>query len=245
MLTAHRYAGLAIARCNDVVDEAGKRGNAADKEGGDGAPITGVFGRVAVHAVEVVHVGYGHITSSDDIVAAAREINELVMMDVVGGFLCEVRERTQSSKWMSWAPRKWYSRRGKQGISLLMRGFSTVIMVSGVRLALQRGRPTYWDKSPATNESGKQLTTADVDVLGTERHEVVGRAYGVRRNVDTERDDDQADGAKGGGSAATVGPRLLPKIDYYDGIPDDLTICRLRRCGGEDAKKADNSYGSR
>ena len=120
-----------------------------------------------------------------------------------------------------------------------------MVTVSGVMLALQRGRPTYWNKSPATNESGKQLTTADVDVLGTERHEVVGRAYGVRRNVDTERDDDQADGAKGGGSAATVGPRLLPKIDYYDGIPDDLTICRLRRCGGEDAKKADNSYGSR
>ena len=81
---------------------------------------------------------------------------------------------------MSLAPGKWYIRRGKQGISLLMRGFSTVIMVSGVMLALQRGWPTYWNKSPATNESGKQLTTADVDVLGTERHEVVGRAYGVR-----------------------------------------------------------------
>ena len=90
MLTAHRYAGLAIARCNDVVDEAGKRGNAADEEGGDGAPITGVFGRIAVHAVEVVHVGYGHITSSDDIVAAAREINELVGVDFVGGTLCGI-----------------------------------------------------------------------------------------------------------------------------------------------------------
>jgi hypothetical protein len=73
VLTAHRYAGLAIACCNDVVDEARKRGNAADEEGGDSAPITGVFGRIAVHAVEVVHVGYGHITSSDDIVAAARK----------------------------------------------------------------------------------------------------------------------------------------------------------------------------
>ena len=89
------------------------------------------------------------------------------------------------------------------------------------------------------------MTTADVDVLGTERHEVVGCAYGVRRDVDTERNDDQADGTKGGSSAATVGPGRLPKIDNYNGIPDDFTICRLSRRGGEDSKKADNSCDSR
>ena len=33
MLTARRDAGLAIARDNDVVDEAGERGDAADQEG--------------------------------------------------------------------------------------------------------------------------------------------------------------------------------------------------------------------
>jgi hypothetical protein len=73
-------------------------------------------------------------------------------------------------------------------------------------IALQHGRPTYWNKGPATNYSSKQLTTADVDVLGAERHEVVGRAYRVGRDVDTKGDDDQADGAKGCSSAATVGP---------------------------------------
>jgi len=73
VLTAQRDAGLVIARCNDVVGEAGERGGAADEEGSDGAPVASVSGRVAVDAVEVVHVGYGHVTVSDDIVAVARD----------------------------------------------------------------------------------------------------------------------------------------------------------------------------
>ena len=44
MLTAQRDAGLAIARYNDVVDEAGERGDAADEEGDDGAPVASVSG---------------------------------------------------------------------------------------------------------------------------------------------------------------------------------------------------------
>ena len=70
MLTAGRDAGLAVARYNDVVDEAGERGDAADEEGDDGAPVGSVSGRVAVHAVEVVHVGYRHVAASDDVIAA-------------------------------------------------------------------------------------------------------------------------------------------------------------------------------
>jgi hypothetical protein len=73
VLAARRDAGLAIARFNDVVDEAGERGDAADEEGGDGAPVATVSGRVAIDAVEVVHVGYGHVTASDDVVTAARD----------------------------------------------------------------------------------------------------------------------------------------------------------------------------
>lgn len=72
-MTAHRDAGLSIACYNDVVDEAGERGDAADEESDDGAPVASVSGRVAVDAVEVVHVGYGHVTASDDVVAAARD----------------------------------------------------------------------------------------------------------------------------------------------------------------------------
>lgn len=89
------------------------------------------------------------------------------------------------------------------------------------------------------------MTSADVNVLGAERHEVVGRAYGVGRDVDTKGDDDQADGAKGGSSAATVGPGLHPETDDLDGVPNDLAICRLRGRGSEDAKQANNSCGSR
>ena len=73
VLTAQRDASLAIACYNDVVDEAREWGDAANEEGDDGAPVASVSGRVAVHAVEVVHVGYGHVTASDDVVAAARD----------------------------------------------------------------------------------------------------------------------------------------------------------------------------
>jgi hypothetical protein len=73
MLTAQRDAGLAHARYNDVVDEAGEWGDAADEEGGDGAPIASKPGRVAVDAVEVVHVWYGHVTASDNVVAVTRD----------------------------------------------------------------------------------------------------------------------------------------------------------------------------
>lgn len=73
MLTALRDAGRAIARYNDVIYEAGERRDAADEEGGNGAPVGAEFGRVAVHAVEVVHVGYGYVPASDDEVATARD----------------------------------------------------------------------------------------------------------------------------------------------------------------------------
>jgi hypothetical protein len=73
VLTAHRDAGLAITRYNDVVDEAGERGDAANEEGGDGAPVASVSGRVAVDAVEVVHIGYRHVTASDNVIATARD----------------------------------------------------------------------------------------------------------------------------------------------------------------------------
>lgn len=47
-----------MASHNDVVDEAWERRNTANYEGEDGAPIRRIFGRVAVDAVEVVHVGH-------------------------------------------------------------------------------------------------------------------------------------------------------------------------------------------
>lgn len=35
--------------------------------------------------MEVVHVGYGHVTASNEVVAVARDKNGLVDTDVVGG----------------------------------------------------------------------------------------------------------------------------------------------------------------
>ena len=69
------------------------------KKATDGAPVGSVSGRVAVHAVEVVHVGYGHVTASDDVVATARDKNGLVDMDVVrggGGPVWDCGGRTRS-----------------------------------------------------------------------------------------------------------------------------------------------------
>jgi hypothetical protein len=72
VLTTGRDAGRLTTRNNDIVDEAWERGNAADEEGDHGTPIARVSGRVAVHAVEVIHVGYGYVTASDDEVAVAQ-----------------------------------------------------------------------------------------------------------------------------------------------------------------------------
>lgn len=109
VLTTQGDAGRFITGCNDVVDKAGQRGDAADNEGGDGAPVTTISGRVAVDAVEIVHVGYGHVTASDDVVAAARQKR-------ISGYgrgrwgLWHCGGRTRLSKWMSWDPGKWCSR---------------------------------------------------------------------------------------------------------------------------------------
>ena len=80
MLAADGDLSGALACYDNVVDEAGKWGNAADREGGNGTPVGAELGRVAVDAVEVVHVGDGHVTASDDVVA--KENNGLVDIDL-------------------------------------------------------------------------------------------------------------------------------------------------------------------
>ena len=69
MLAAQRDAGLAVARDDDVADEAGQRRRAADEEGGESAPVGGEPRRVAVDAVEIVHGRYGNPAAADDVVA--------------------------------------------------------------------------------------------------------------------------------------------------------------------------------
>ena len=122
-----------------------------------------------------------------------------------------------------------------------MRGFSTGVVVSDVKVGSYEGKTAYWYKSPATYNGSKELTTTDVDVLGAERHEIVRRADGVGGDVDTKRDDDQTDGGKCSCSTTTVRARVHPSIDDHDGVPYDRPICRLSGCGGEDAKQANDS----
>jgi len=73
MLTSFRDACLAVSGNNDIVDEAGKWRDATDEEGSHGTPVGSKFGRVAVHAVEVVHIWNRHIAASDDIITVAGE----------------------------------------------------------------------------------------------------------------------------------------------------------------------------
>lgn len=56
VLTTCRNSCILVTSLYDVVDEAGEWWNAADEERKNGTPVTGVSGRIAVYAVEVVHV---------------------------------------------------------------------------------------------------------------------------------------------------------------------------------------------
>ena len=50
------------------------REDGRDQEGGDGAPVCREFGRVAVDAVEVVHVWDRDVAFTDDVVTRQREL---------------------------------------------------------------------------------------------------------------------------------------------------------------------------
>jgi hypothetical protein len=52
-----------------AVDEAGERGRETHDKRDDAAPVGGVARGVAVHAVEIVHIGDGHVASAGDVVA--------------------------------------------------------------------------------------------------------------------------------------------------------------------------------
>jgi hypothetical protein len=123
-----------------------------------------------------------------------------------------------------------------------MREFSTTFVVSETTTTLhpKNSPSTHRNKSPATNDGCKQLATADVDVLGAERHEVVGCAYGIGRDVDTQGNNDQANGAKGGSSPATVRSRFHPQTKDFNRVPDDVAICCLGRRSREDSKQTNN-----
>lgn len=110
---------------------------------------------------------------------------------------------------------------------------------------LGRCKNLPWNKAPATNDSSKQLTTTDVDVLGCEGHEIVGGTDGVGGDVDTEGNDYETDGTEGGSGTAAMGARFHPQADDVDGIPEDLVVrviwvCSLGGGSREDTEETDD-----
>ena len=70
MLTARAYRRRVTARNDDVVHESWQWRCTADEEGSDRTPVRGEFGRVAVDAVEPVHIRYTDVAAADDEVVA-------------------------------------------------------------------------------------------------------------------------------------------------------------------------------
>lgn len=60
---------MATARLDNIVNKARKRGDAANEEGNHSTPVGSPFLRVAVDAVEVVHVRHRDFAASENVVA--------------------------------------------------------------------------------------------------------------------------------------------------------------------------------
>jgi len=57
-----------LLRGRDVADEAGQWRHEAENKCNNSTPVGGISGRVAVDAMEVVHVGHGDSAATDDVV---------------------------------------------------------------------------------------------------------------------------------------------------------------------------------
>jgi hypothetical protein len=138
---------------NDAVDETRERRNATDEEGGHRTPVAGEFGRVAVDTVEVVHVRYRHVALSDNVVAAIQLVDVIVISGIGDDELSD-ENRCHGTQ--------------ENGVS-----------TEESKELCGRCENFPWNEAPAANDSSEQLTTADIDILGGERHEIVGGTDGV------------------------------------------------------------------
>ena len=105
---------------------------------------------------------------------------------------------------------------------------------------LCRSKNLPWNKGPGADESGKKLTTSNVDIARSEGHKIIGSRYRIGGDVDTEGDDDEADSGESGSSASTRRARIHPVADDYYRIPFDLAICGLSCGSSEDTKQTHN-----
>jgi hypothetical protein len=63
-----------------AVDEARKRRREANNECNNAAPVCGISGRIAVHAMKVVHVRDRHIATSGDIITERHALASSTML---------------------------------------------------------------------------------------------------------------------------------------------------------------------
>lgn len=194
MLTADGNIGASATSLLDVVDKSWKGWKAADEESSDCTPVGAKLGRVAVNAVEVVHVGDGHFAASNDVVAAHMLTTLRWDAQSAGCHLLSNENRSH------WAQEDGVARQESKELG-------------------GRSEDLPRHECPAANDRGEDLSTANVDVLWTEGHEIVGGRDGVGRNVDTERDDDQTDGSESGRSTTSVRSSRAPVRDDINGVP--------------------------
>lgn len=81
VLATNGNTGGGAAGFLNIVHEARKRRDTTEEEGDDCAPVGTEFGRVSVDAMEVVHVGHGHVGFSYEEIAGAR-VSDLIWKSV-------------------------------------------------------------------------------------------------------------------------------------------------------------------
>lgn len=156
VLPTNRNTGGGAAGFLNIVHEARKRGDTTEEECDDCAPVGTEFGRVSVDAVEIVHVGDGDVGFSYEEIAGAR---------VSGLFFWKERQKfvvyVLSDEYRGhWAEEDGISSEESDEFRSRCEDFPR-------------------DESPASNHSGNQLTTTNVDVFGPKGHEIVGGRDGI------------------------------------------------------------------
>lgn len=161
VLPTNGNTGGGAAGFLNIVHEAWKRRDTTEEECDDCAPVGTEFGRVAVDAMEVVHVGDGDVGFSYEEIAAAR------VSGLFFSFSFGLKERQEFVVYVlsdeyrgHWAKKNGISSEESDEFGSRCEDFPR-------------------DESPASNHSGNQLTTTNVDVFGPKGHEIVGGRDGI------------------------------------------------------------------
>ena len=246
MLASQRNTKLALI---NAIHESRQRRCKAHDQSNNGTPIGCEFWRVAVDAVEFVHVWYGDVATTSNVVT----VN---MINILLFSICRCEEHSlYHDDGSHRAKEDCISTQEGQKLLRRSQDFPLSRMIASVKAKRKDGikkSKTYRYTSPSTNNSSQDLTTTNVDVLWEERDKVVCSTDGIGRNVDTKGDDDQANSTKGRCSTAGMRSRSTPKPDNSDRVPkwssffSDLSRIGHRRCcSSKDTQKTNDSEDER